>query len=104
MIKNYFKTALRNVTRNKIFSLINIIGLATGISASLVIYLIVSYDLSFDKFENDNNRIYRIVSDMKFPDNDFKNAGIPMPLIQAAEKELTGVDMFVPLSTPNGED
>jgi len=103
MFKNYFKTAWRNVTRNKIFSLINIIGLATGISASLVIYLIVSYDFSFDKFENNGNRIYRIVSDMKFPDNDFKNAGIPMPLTQAAERELTGVEMFVPLSTPFGD-
>src|SRR6266487_3838791 len=101
MFKNYLKTAWRNVRHNKIFSFINIIGLAIGISASLVIYLIVSYDLSFDKFEKDKSNIYRLVSDMKFPDNDFKNAGIPMPLIQAAEKELTGVETFVPLSTPN---
>jgi len=103
MFKNHFKIAWRNVIRNKVFSLINIIGLAIGISASLVIYLIVSYDLSFDKFEQDGNRIFRVVSDMKFPDNDFKNAGVPMPLIPAAQKELTGVEMFVPLSTP-GED
>ena len=103
MFKNYLKTAWRNITRNKIFSLINVIGLAIGISASLVIYLIVSYDLSFDKFEKNSNRIYRVVSDMKFPDNDFKNAGLPMPLNQAIQNELTGIEMFVPLSTPNGD-
>ncbi|HRH58998.1 MAG TPA: ABC transporter permease [Chitinophagaceae bacterium] len=102
MIKNYFKTAWRNVSRNKIFSFINIVGLAIGISASLVIYLIVSFDLSFDKFEKNGDRIYRVVSDMKFPDQDFKNAGVPMPLIPAAQKELTGIEMFIPLSQPGG--
>jgi putative ABC transport system permease protein len=102
MFKNYFIVALRNFWRNKIFSLINIIGLAIGISASLVIYLIVSYDFSFDKFEKDRDRIFRIVTDMKFPDNDFKNSGVPLPLIPAAQKELTGIELFVPLSAPNG--
>ena len=103
MFRNYFKTAWRNILRNKTFSVINIIGLAIGISASLVIYLIVSYDLGFEKFQKDNGRIYRVVSDMKFPDNDFKNSGVPMPLIQTSQKDLTGIEMFVPFSTPNGD-
>ncbi len=101
MFKNYFIVALRNFWRSKIFSLINIIGLAIGISASLVIYLIVSYDFSFDKFEKDRDRIYRVVSNMKFPDNDFKNSGVPLPLIPAAQKEITGVEIFAPFSMPN---
>src|SRR3954454_2402772 len=99
MIKNYFVVALRNFRRHKIFSFINIIGLAIGISASLVIYLIVSYDFSFDKFENNSDRIYRVVSDMKLPDNDFKNSGVPLPLIPTAQKEITGVELFAPFST-----
>src|SRR5471030_3295980 len=61
MFKNYFKTAWRTLWKNKIFSLINVLGLAIGISASLVIYLIASYDTSFDKFEKDKDRIYRVV-------------------------------------------
>lgn len=101
MLKNYFTVALRNFRRHKIFSFINIIGLAIGISASLVIFLIVQYDFSFDKFENGGDRIYRVVSDMKFPDNDFKNSGVPLPLIPAAKKEITGVELFAPLSTVN---
>lgn len=98
MIKNYFIVAIRNFWRHKIFSFINIIGLAIGISAALVIFLLVNYDFSFDKFENDNDRIYRVVSDMKFPDNDFKNSGVPFPMVNAAKKDFTGVDLFVPFS------
>ena len=51
MIKNYFIVACRNFWRNKIFSVINVLGLSIGISASLVIFLIVYYEFSFDKFE-----------------------------------------------------
>ena len=53
MLKSYFKTAFRNLAKNKVFSLINVAGLSIGISSALVIYLIVSYDFSFDKFEKD---------------------------------------------------
>ena len=99
MFRNYLVTALRNFRRNAIFSAINITGLAIGISASLVIYLIVSYDFSFDKFEKDGDRVFRVVSNMKFPGTDFKNAGVPLPLIPAAQKELTGIELFVPITT-----
>ena len=51
MLKNYFTIAFRNIWKQKIFSLINISGLAIGISAALVIYLVVSYDYGFDTFE-----------------------------------------------------
>ncbi|MBS1932936.1 MAG: hypothetical protein JST96_02985, partial [Bacteroidetes bacterium] len=48
MLKNYFVVALRDFWRNKIFSTINVIGLAIGISAALVIYLITHYEFNFD--------------------------------------------------------
>lgn len=95
MIKNYFAIAFRNLKRNKVFSVINISGLAIGISAALVIYLIVQFDFSFEKFRRDNDRIYRIVSDMTFPgDQLFKNSGVPLPLPAAARTELTGVEIL----------
>lgn len=74
MFKNYFTVALRNFQRNKIFSLINIAGLAIGISASLVIYLIVQHEFNFDKFHKDGDRIYRVVSKMEFPDMTIHNS------------------------------
>ena len=65
MLKNHLTISFRNIWRNKFFSFIHIFGLSIGISASLVIFLIVKYEFSFDKFEADGDRIYRVVMDMK---------------------------------------
>jgi hypothetical protein len=92
MLRNYFLIALRNLRHNKLFSLINILGLAIGISASLVIFLIVRYDFSFDRFEPDGNRIYRVVSDYTFAGNEGHGRGTQAPLADIARKELTGPD------------
>jgi len=99
MFKNYFKTAWRNLRRNKLFSFINIIGLSIGISAALVIYLLVSYDLSFDKSHKDGNRMYRIVCDMDFSGEPFHTSGVPSPMPYAVRKELAGLDEVVPFFT-----
>ena len=66
MLRNYLKVVLRNFWRNKIFSAINVLGLSIGISASLIIFLIVQYELGYDKIETEADRIYRVVMDMKF--------------------------------------
>lgn len=66
MLKSYFTTALRNFWRNKVFSIINVLGLSIGISAALVIFLIVHYELGFDKFEKNGDRIFRVVNDNKY--------------------------------------
>ncbi|MEP7255493.1 MAG: ABC transporter permease [Ferruginibacter sp.] len=93
MIKNYFTIAFRNFRRNKVFSLINISGLAIGISAALVIYLIVQFEFSFEKFRKDGNRIYRVVTEMTFPgDVKFPNSGVPMPMPKAVRSDLTGIE------------
>src|SRR5512135_1244501 len=65
MFKNYFKIAWRNIARHKIYTTINVFGLALGICACMVIYLITSYEFSFDRFHKDGDRIYRIVGDMQ---------------------------------------
>jgi putative ABC transport system permease protein len=92
MFKNYLVVAFRNFWRKKLFSLINMAGLAIGISAALVIYLIVHYEFSYEKFHKDRNRIYRVVTNMHFPDQDFKNAGVPGPLPAVVRSEITGVE------------
>src|SRR5436190_10286243 len=101
MFKNYFTVALRNFGRNKIFSLINIAGLAIGISASLVIYLIVQYEFSFDKFHKDGDRIYRVVSKIEFPDLTIRNSGVPVPTVKAARSEITGLENVSHFETAN---
>src|ERR1700704_2559079 len=64
MIKNYLKTAWRNLWKNKVFSAINIIGLAIGMAACTVIMLFVFYEKSFDNFHKKN--IYRLNEVQKF--------------------------------------
>ena len=63
MIKNYFKTAWRNLRKNKTFSLINIAGLSIGMAACLLILQYVSFELSFDQFNKNAPDIYRVYND-----------------------------------------
>ncbi|HTD92700.1 MAG TPA: ABC transporter permease, partial [Chitinophagaceae bacterium] len=94
MFKNYITIAFRKFSRNKIFSLINILGLSIGISASLVIYLVVQHEFNYEKFQKDGDRIYRVVSVISFPgDAVFKNSGVPMPMPVALRNEFTGLEL-----------
>lgn len=83
MLRNYLKIAFRNIWKNKVFSLINILGLSIGLSAAFVIGAMVFYDLTFDKFHTDGDRIYRVTTSFKNPNGDFYNAGVTVPLAQA---------------------
>lgn len=63
MLKNYIKIAVRNFRKNKLFSLLNITGLAIGMAACLLILQYVSFKLSFDQFHKNADNIYRVVND-----------------------------------------
>jgi predicted permease len=99
MLKNYFLVALRTFRRNKIFSFINIVGLAIGISASLVIYLLVQYDFSFDKFEKDSARIYRVIVHGKNDHGTWQSGWLPEPMGAAVKKEVSGLEFVAPVRT-----
>lgn len=63
MLSNYLKIALRNFRKNKLFSLLNVIGLAIGMAACLLILQYVSFKLSFDQFHKNSDQVYRVVND-----------------------------------------
>ncbi len=63
MIKNYFRIAFRNLLKNKVFSFINITGLAIGMAAGLLIIQYVSFELSFDNFHTKKDRVFRVTQD-----------------------------------------
>src|ERR1051325_6944040 len=63
MFQNYFKIAWRNIIRQKAYSVINILGLAIGIAACLLILHYVSFELSYENFQVNKDRIYRIEQD-----------------------------------------
>lgn len=85
MIKNYFKTAIRSLLRNKGYAAINITGLTVGIATCLLIYLIVSYHLSFDTFHTKKDRIYRTVSDNG---ESFHTSGVPFPVTRGLREDF----------------
>ena len=99
MIFNYFKIAWRNLKKHKLFSLINIISLAIGFSASFVLGMMVYYDLTFDKFHKDGNLIYRVTSKFTTPDGEFYNSGVSIPLKVTAKEGITGVDFATSIYT-----
>lgn len=60
MIKNYFKSALRNLLKNKIFNIINITGLSVGLASFIIILLYLNYELSYDKWDPSLKKVYKI--------------------------------------------
>ncbi|MFI5194420.1 MAG: ABC transporter permease [Chitinophagales bacterium] len=78
MMNSYFKIAWRNIIRQKVYTVINILGLSLGITSCLVIYLITHYEFSFDRFHPDGDRIYRIVGESQNSsgEKDFLNSPV----------------------------
>ena len=79
MVKNYFKTAYRNLLRNKSYALINTLGLAVGIAACLLIFLVVQFESSFDNFHIKKNSIYRVGTEFHNQDGVSYSDGIAFP-------------------------
>jgi len=92
MFKNYLKIAFRNIWKNKVFSLINIIGLSIGLSAAFVIGIMIYYDLTFDKFHPDSERIFRVTTEFTSPEGNYFNHAASIPLGDALKEKATGIE------------
>src|ERR1700712_3465962 len=92
MIRNYFITAWRNISRNKLYTIINILGLSLGICACLIIYLITSFELNFDTFHPDKERIYRVTASFENAGHKDDVAAAIYPMPAALRSELTGFE------------
>lgn len=66
MFKNYLKTAWRNLWKNKISSIINVLGLTIGLTCCLLIALYIRHELSYDDFERNGKRIARVIMEYRF--------------------------------------
>ncbi len=103
MLKNYFKTAWRNLIRNKAYSIINLTGLAIGLSCFLLIALYVMDELSYDRFFPDANRIYRINSDIKFGGANLHMAVTSDMMGQLLKKDYPQVEQYTRIYTFSGD-
>jgi putative ABC transport system permease protein len=97
MFKSYFKIAFRNLWKNKGYSAINVIGLAIGIATCLLISLFVIDELSFDRYNKNADRIYRINADIKFGGEEQKLAVCPDPLAATMVRDYPEVENAVRL-------
>ena len=94
MIRNYLKTAWRSLLRNKSYTAINITGLAIGIAACLLIFLVIDFETSFDNYHNNKENIYRVITRRSTPDGIKYRQGVPFPTSEALRldyPELKGV-------------
>ncbi len=80
MFKNYIKTALRNVWKKKTFSVINITGLALGMAVSFLILLFVRHEVSYDRFHENSQNIYRIATHLDAEGRQLHVPCVPAPL------------------------
>lgn len=79
MIRSYLKIALRNLAKNKSYAVINILGLGLGMTCGLLIFVLVKFNLSFDNFHANSDRIYRIVTEQHRDGISYQSA-VPSPL------------------------
>ncbi|HEV8284624.1 MAG TPA: ABC transporter permease [Chitinophagaceae bacterium] len=96
MIRNYFKIAWRNLLRYKGFSFINILGLAIGLACCVLVGLFIKDELSYDKYNKEANRIYRVVKDFVNDDGSkLPDATTPPAIGAAIQKEIPEIDHVV---------
>ena len=93
MFKNYFKVAMRNLVKNKVFSAISMLGLGIGISACLLIYIVIHFELSYDNFHPDKNRIYRVVTQIKNAASKINSiSSVPDPAAKVIRLSISGLE------------
>ncbi len=85
MIKNYLKIAWVNLFRNKGFSLINILGLSTGMTCAIFILLWVNDELTFDKGHSNYNTIYQVIANRNFDNQVYTDHNLVFPLAKSLE-------------------
>ncbi len=98
MLKNYFRTAFRNLVKDKFYSAINMLGLAAGLATCLLILLYVKDERSFDKYNLKADRIYRVNNEVRFGDNHYDLAQAPALMGITMAKELPQVEQYTRLS------
>lgn len=103
MLKNYFTIAWRNITRRKAYTAINVLGLAFGICACTTIYLIASYELSFEKFHPDGERIYRIVGNMTRSNGESFFLNCPIVEPETMHQTVSGFESSAGFHTYGGD-
>lgn len=98
MFRNYFKLAWRNLFKNKQFTLLNLIGLSTGLASAILIFLWVNDEVNVDKFNEKDDRLYKVLFNIPMANEVLTLQSTPSPLAVALTKEMPEVESAVSLN------
>ncbi|MEX2511996.1 MAG: ABC transporter permease [Cyclobacteriaceae bacterium] len=93
MLKNYLLIAYRNIKRNKFRTLVHVLGLSLGVAVCLLVFQLVWFEYSFDRFHPDRERIYQVNTLTKYNEESWPNNGVPVPLAEVIQEELPEIEM-----------
>lgn len=102
MFKNYLTTTLRKLSRNKAYTAINVFGLALGITCSLMLFLLIKYELSFDNFHDKANRICRVNTIYVRAEGESHDTGTPFPFGPALRKDFPELEKVAMVDYESG--
>src|ERR1017187_459206 len=91
MFKNYFKVMVRNLLKRKVFTFINLLGLATGMAVCLLMVLYIQNELGYDNFQDKGGQIYRLALERKYPGRSAFHGHFPTSIAQAVKQEFPEV-------------
>jgi putative ABC transport system permease protein len=97
MIRNYFKIALRNLLKHRVYSLINVGGLAIGLAVTLLISMFVLHEYSYDRHHPDADRLYTVWGTIKFGEQEINSPKMSAAVGPAVKQHLPGVEAYVRL-------
>lgn len=103
MFELILKTSIRNLVKNKLLTIINVMGLAVGITCALVIYLVVNYETSFDKHHSNFDKVQRIYTKLKFGERVTNITGLPYPMYDVLKNDVPQVKNIAQIFTLRGD-
>ena len=95
MLRNYLKIAFRSLIKNRTYSLINILGLSVGISVSLIIFLYVSHEYSYDRFHANANNVYRLLCKINYGGQEIQTTAMSVPFGPILKDNNPDVENYV---------
>src|SRR5690242_9216670 len=113
MLRNYFKIAIRSLLKQRVYSIINITGLAVGVASCLLIAMFVFDEFSYDNFHEKGDRLYKVTLERIYPNHSTYYAVIPHSFADVMKRDIPEVedailvggpfnDVLVDFKTPEG--
>jgi putative ABC transport system permease protein len=100
MLRNYIKIAFRSLLKHRVYTVINVLGLSTGIASCLLIMMFVQHEFSYDKFNKNADRIYKVALERKYPNHSTNYAIIPHSYADAIAHDFPEVAEVVKMGGP----